>query len=235
MMLRLTKSFNLNLSATWDVYKYALDSNGNPVRVNKLRLTHGGGWGRLSSTGTSFSYTISNETFTKFRKKKDKKDEQAQEQTQSAEDLEDNMQNNKNGKQDEAKPDYELNPDGYMKWDCPWSLTANYSVNYSYGTFDKKKMEYRGKYTQNLSFSGNMSPTKNWNFNFSASYNFDTGKIAYMNCSVSRQMHCFVMSASFVPVGPYKSYNFNIAVKSSLLSDLKYDKRSSYSNGVTWY
>jgi lipopolysaccharide assembly outer membrane protein LptD (OstA) len=235
MMLRLTKGFNLNLSATWDVYKYALDSNGNPVRVNKLRLTHGGGWGRLSSTGTSFSYTISNETFSKFRKKKDKKDEQAQEQTQSAEDLEDNMQSNKNGKQDEAKPDYELNPDGYMKWDCPWSLTANYSVNYSYGTFDKKKMEYRGKYTQNLSFSGNMSPTKNWNFNFSASYNFDTGKIAYMNCSVSRQMHCFVMSASFVPVGPYKSYNFHIAVKSSLLSDLKYDKRSSYSNGVTWY
>ena len=40
---------------------------------------------------------------------------------------------------------------------------------------------------------------------------------------------------SFVPVGPYKSYTFHIAVKSSLLSDLKYDKRSSSSNGVSWY
>ena len=43
------------------------------------------------------------------------------------------------------------------------------------------------------------------------------------------------MSGSFVPVGPYKSYTFHISVKSSLLSDLKYDKRSSSSNGVTWY
>ena len=96
-------------------------------------------------------------------------------------------------------------------------------------------MEYDPKITQNLSFSGNIQPTKNWNFGFSASYNFDTKKIAYMNCNISRDLHCFTMTASFVPVGPYKSYNFHIAVKSSLLQDLKYDKRSSYSNGVTWY
>ena len=56
-----------------------------------------------------------------------------------------------------------------------------------------------------------------------------------MNCTISRQMHCFEMSASFVPVGPYKSYNFHIAVKSSILQDVKYDKHSSMSNGVTWY
>ena len=96
-------------------------------------------------------------------------------------------------------------------------------------------MEYKGKFTHNLSFTGNIRPTKNWNINVSGSYNFDTHKIAYMNCSVSREMHCFVMSASFVPVGPYKSYNFHIAVKSSILSDFKYDKHSSFSNGVQWY
>ena len=27
----------------------------------------------------------------------------------------------------------------------------------------------------------------------------------------------------------------DIAVKSSILSDVKYDKHSSYSNGITWY
>ena len=117
----------------------------------------------------------------------------------------------------------------------PWSLTLNYSVNYGYGAFDYDKLEYKGKITQNLSLSGSIRPTSNWNFSFSASYNFDTHKLAYMNCNISRDLHCFIMSASFVPVGPYKSYSFNIAVKSSLLSDLKYDKRSSISNGVTWY
>ena len=128
-----------------------------------------------------------------------------------------------------------LNPDGYAQWDCPWSLSVNYSVNYSYGKFNYKKMDYDGKFTQNLSFSGNIKPTKNWSLNFSTSYNFDTHKLSYMNCSVTRDLHCFSMSGSFVPVGPYKSYTFHISVKSSLLSDLKYDKRSSSSNGVTWY
>ena len=48
-------------------------------------------------------------------------------------------------------------------------------------------------------------------------------------------LHCFTMSASFVPVGPYKSYNFHIAVKSSLLQDLKYDKQSHAYEQQTWY
>ena len=43
------------------------------------------------------------------------------------------------------------------------------------------------------------------------------------------------MRASFVPVGPYKSYNFHISVNSSMLSDLKYDKRSNSSTGIDWY
>ncbi|MDE6534585.1 MAG: LPS-assembly protein LptD, partial [Muribaculaceae bacterium] len=111
----------------------------------------------------------------------------------------------------------------------------SYSVSYGYGKFNKKKMEYDGKWTQNLSFSGSINPTPNWNFTFSASYNFDLKKIAYMSCNISRDLHCFTMTASFVPLGPYKSYNFHIAVKSSLLSDLKYDKRSSYNDAIDWY
>ena len=231
IMLRLVKGFNLNLSATWDVYKYALNENGMPVRINKLRLFNGGGWGRLSSTGTSFSYTFNNDTF-----KRKKNNKQEDKQTKQNNNL--NRDNKaEDEEQDEGKgptTDLEL-VDGYAKWDCPWSLTLNYSLSYGYGTFNYKKLEYNGKCTQNLSFNATIRPTKNWSISASGSYNFDTHKIAYMNCSISRQMHCFVMSASFVPVGPYKSYNFHIAVKSSILQDVKYDKHSSFNNGVTWY
>ncbi|MDE6524578.1 MAG: LPS-assembly protein LptD, partial [Paramuribaculum sp.] len=131
--------------------------------------------------------------------------------------------------------DIDLSSDGYMKWDVPWNLSFNYSIGYAYGKFNKRKMDYDGKITQNLSFSGNIRPTANWNFSFSASYNFETHKIAYMNCNITRDLHCFSMRASFVPVGPYTSYNFHISVNSSLLQDVKYDKRSSIRNGVTWY
>lgn len=237
LSLRLIKNFNLNLSATWDVYTYALNSSGNPVRVNRTRLQAGKGLGKLSSTGTSFSYTFNNAT---FRRKDDgkKKKSNTDDGNSRPEALDQYSQNDTDDKEDSKNAkatDYQLNPDGYAKWNCPWSLTVNYSVNYGYGDFDYEKLDYKGRITQNLSFSGNIKPTKNWAFNFSASYNFDTKKIAYMNCSISRDLHCFAMSASFVPVGPYKSYSFHIAVKSSLLQDLKYDKRSSSSNGVTWY
>lgn len=70
ILLRLTHNFNLNLRATWDPYMYGLNEYGSPVRINKLRIGHGKGIGKLSSTGTSFSYTFNQDT---FRKKKEMK------------------------------------------------------------------------------------------------------------------------------------------------------------------
>lgn len=231
LLLRLTKGFNLNLSAVWDVYTYQLNEAGNPVRVNIPRWKAGKGWGRLSSTGTSFSYTFNNDTF----KRKDKDSDKNNSASDNSGTPPPSGAEHDRDVEDEQNPLPDFDADGYMKWTVPWSLSVNYSIGYAYGSFNKRKMEYDGKITQNLSLSGNIRPTKNWNFSFTASYNFDTHKLAYMNCNVSRDLHCFSMRASFVPVGPYKSYNFSIAVKSAMLSDLKYDKRSSMSNGVTWY
>lgn len=232
IMLRLTKGFNLNLSAVWDVYTYQLNAAGNPVRVNVPRWKAGKGWGRLSSTGTSFSYTLNNDTF----KKKPKKDGENSDKGNRSNDRDPMSNPRREGDDGQSNEDAMVfNPDGYMKWEVPWSLTFNYSINYGYGAFNKKKMEYDGKITQNLSLSGNIRPTKNWNISFTASYDFNAHKLAYMNCNISRDLHCFTMTASVIPVGPYKSYNFHISVNSSMLSDLKYDKRSSYSNGVQWY
>ena len=239
LMLRLVKNFNLNLSAVWDVYTYQLNSSGQPVRVNIPRWRAGKGIGRLSSTGTSFSYTFNNNTFKRNKNGKDKDRNKNNGRNGDSGMPDDPMGNprgdDRNGKDDSHNDDVVLDEDGYVKWECPWSLSVNYSINYGYGTFNYDKLEYNGKITQNLSFSGNIRPTPNWAFSFTASYNFDTHKLAYMNCNVSRDLHCFTMSASFVPVGPYKSYNFHISVKSALLSDLKYDKRSSRSNGIDWY
>lgn len=241
LLLRLTKNFNLNLSAAWDPYCYGLNEMGTPVKINKLRISAGKGWARLARTGTSFSYTINQDTFRK-RKGNDTSSDNDDLTDPSDEDEDDGPQyasfadkaaaaRKRNSKTTEDNSD----SDGYEPWTVPWSLSFNYSLSYAYGEFDYNKMDYKGKWTQNLSLSGNLRPTPNWNFSFSASYNFDLHKIAYMNCSVSRDLHCFTLTASFVPVGPYKSYSFRVAVKSSILKDLKYDKRSSSSNGVSWY
>jgi len=236
ILLRLTKGFNLSLSAVWDPYLYELNESGQPVHVDKLRLTHGKGWGRLSSTGTSFSYTFNNDTFKRKSKSGDTKSATPGDDAQQpADDMTGEGNGRPRGLRDKQDSGPAMGEDGYMAWSVPWSLSVNYSINYGYGEFNKAKMEYDSKITQNLSLSASIRPTAAWNISASASYNFDTHKIAYMNCNISRDLHCFTMSASIIPVGPYKSYNFHIAVKSSLLSDLKYDKRSSRSNGVDWY
>lgn len=247
MLLRLTRNFNLNLRATWDPYTYGLSQSGTPVRVNRTRLQAGKGFAKLASTGTSFSYTINNDTFKRKNNDSDDGggdtfDRNYGDDVARGDDDEDDdyggdfaakaaARRNKNRKSNDSNSD----ADGYEAWSVPWSLSFNYSVNYGYGAFDYEKMDYRGKWTQNLSLNGSIRPTKNWNIAFSASYDFDLHRIAYANCSISRDLHCFTMTCSFIPVGPYKSYNFHIAVKSSLLKDFKYDKRSSSSNGVTWY
>lgn len=233
ILIKLTKNFNLQASAVFDTYTYQLNEYGNPVRVNIPRWKAGKGLGRLSSTGTSFSYTFSNETFKK-KSKTDKKNDTTTPVDDTISDTEPDETDSNSDSQQKEDTGLEMK-DGYMVWKVPWSLSVNYSINYGYGTFNKKKMEYNGKITQNLSFSGRIQPTKNWSFNFSASYDFDAKKIAYMNCGITRDMHCWTMSANFIPVGPYKSYNFHISVKSSLLSDLKWDKSGNSYDRLKWY
>ncbi len=241
ILIKLTKGLNLNLRTTWDPYCYALNESGNPIRIDKMRIEAGKGLARLTSAGTSFSYTFNNETF----KKKDKKDKSKMTEESDADaNANDPLANSAAANQEKERKrrsgskssgNEEWDDDGYFRWKVPWSLTFNYSVNYTYGQFNKEKMEYDGKFVQNLSISGNLNLTQGWSFNCSASYDFNLRKIAYMNCSISRDLHCFTMSASFVPVGPYKSYNFHIAVKSSLLQDLKYDKQSHAYDNINWY
>ncbi len=236
IMLRLVKNFNLSLSATWDPYTYALSPSGTPVRVNKTRWQAHKGWAKLVSTGTSFSYTFNNNTFKRKKKEETKSENNDTDDDDNGEEesFAERASRRREGAKETGEEDT-TDVDGYEKWSCPWSLTLNYSINYGRGEFDYKKMDYRGKFTQNLSLSANIRPTTNWSFTLSASYDFERKKIAYMNCSVSRDLHCFTMSCSFIPVGPYKSYNFHIAVKSSLLKDFKYDQHSSTNNIVQWY
>ena len=86
-----------------------------------------------------------------------------------------------------------------------------------------------------MNFNGNIQPTKSWRMNFNATYDFDKHKISYVTCSITRDLHCWNMSANFVPIGRFKSYTFSVAVSSSLLRDLKYDKHSNYRDAQEWY
>ena len=235
--LKLSPKYTLNLSGTFDPYTYQLNSSGQPVRVNVTQFEKNHIPGRLISTGTSFSYTLNNDTFKKKDKEaKDKNKGKAGDVGLDDAGLAEDAESAPAPEPDtEEKSGFRFAEDEYYKpYTLPWSLSISYTLRYARADFNKETLEYNRKLTHNLSFNGNISITDQWRLNFSSGYNFDTKSLSMMNCSVSRDLHCWTLSANFIPIGPYKSYNFCIRVKSGMLQDLKYEQRQNPRDNVVW-
>ncbi len=235
LRMKFSKSYSLSLSGAFDVYTY----NENGQRINVTRWDAGKGIGRFRGTSTSLSYSFNNDTFKKlFSKKDDSDDKNKKDEPGQVNEVPDEVNTGENtpkaSLRSEKKNAGEFDADGYMITNTPWSLSLNYSIGFGYGDFNKSKLEYDYKVNQTLGMSGNIQPTPGWTFNFSTSYDFDYKKFATMNCSVTRNLHCWQMTASFIPIGPYQSYNFTLSVNSSMLQDLKYTQRTSSYDAIKW-
>ncbi len=210
-------NYTINLSTTLDPYMYQLNAAGQPVRTNK-QYWHNGRFPHWSGTSTSLSYTFSNDTFKKLAERFGKK---------------------KGGSSDSTAVEKPKNERPTFKaTDIKWSLSVSYSLRYGSGsTFDYDKMYYKMEFTHNLSLNGSLNFGSGWKVSATTSYDFKAKQFTYTNFNVTRDLHCWTMSASFVPFGPYKSYTFHIGVNASMLADLKYDKSSAESTNkkVTWW
>lgn len=225
-------NYTINLSTTLDPYMYELNALGNPVRTNK-QYWHNGRFPHWSGTNMSFSYTFNNQTFKKWFGKKEKEEGEA-ENLEPMEVKDDGSLTNGKREHQHAETDN----DGYMKTNIPWSLSINYSIRYGNSTtFNYEKMQYEMELTHSLSMSGSIGLGAGWKATGSATYDFKYKKISSANFTVTRDLHCWSMSCSFVPIGPFKSFNFHIGVNASMLADLKYDKSSTDSTNkqVSWW
>lgn len=238
LRFKVLDKFSLNLDMVFDPYTYQLDGNGNPRKVNVSQASKNHVLGRIKSASTSFGYTFNNATF----RKKNKKVQETQpiEQEEPKSELEQILEANdpltKAGMRTEKEKEERKKADAaYAEFKVPWSLTFNYSVRYGYSTFNKEIMEYDRKLTHNLSLSGRINLTPTWSVTMSTYYDITNNKWNYLNCTISKDLHCWQMSASFVPIGRHTTYNFLISVKSSLLKDLKYEMESDSGSRVNWY
>jgi len=237
LRLKLSKSLMVNVGATWDPYAYEWDPiNRTPVRKG-LRMENGKGIAKLATTGYSISPSINQDTFKKWFGKGDKKDtvdpqeENEMLMEEGFDEFNDPLQNNMPANVDETPGEYDR--DGYLKNEVKWNLGFNYSMAYAWerGNITKERFEahgeeFPGRITHTFGMNGSIQPTKNWNFTFTTSYNFENDRFEYLNCTLSRNLHCWNISASFIPIGPYTSYYVSIRVNSSMLQDLKYEQRS---------
>lgn len=139
-----------------------------------------------------------------------------------------------NGKSKEEKND-RLNGhyDEYMDFDVPWSISIDYTFNYSkrYSPNNSpgaRKPLASNDISQMIRVNGDFSLTPKWKFGYSTGYDFRNHEVTATSFNISRDLHCWEMTFSCIPFGTHQSYNFQINVRSSLLRDLKLTKRSSW-------
>lgn len=244
--LKFGKSGSVNLSASFDTYMYGLSSSGTPVKIDKPRWTVGK-LPRLMNTGYSYSYQLSNKKLKEWfaggphvdpeEDEFDNEDEFGDINENLDPSVQKEIDNKHRKKKKEESSGSTYDSDGYYIWSVPWTMNISYTMRYAYGSqFNKKKMEYDLKLTHSASVNGTIQPTKTWNFSYNFTYDFNMHEVTYMNIGATRDMHCWTLTANLNPIGRYASFNVCIAVKSSMLSDLKYEKSSaSRSNKINWY
>ena len=239
LRLKLTKSYTFNMSARFATYAYTFNENGQVVEGNRTEWSYGR-FGRFQGMSQNFSYTFNNDTWKKWFGKDKDKDSKETSSNDSADDTQydefGNPIEEEPKKKTEVKAD--IDDDGYLRFKMPWSFTVSYGITMSEDRTAKiniKTMRYPYKFTQNMNFSGNLKLTDKWNISFSSGYDFEAKKISMSTVNISRDLHCFQMTAGMV-FGPFTSYNFTISANASMLKDaLKYDKRSSISSNIEWY
>lgn len=112
----------------------------------------------------------------------------------------------------------------YADFNIPWDFGFDYSFNYA----GPRRLNDKGQITQTLGLRGNMNLTQKWRISMNTNFDIMAREFSFTTINVNRDLHCWQMSFNFVPFGYMKSYSFTINAKSSMLKDLKLQKRQSH-------
>ena len=235
LRMKLTKNYTFNMNASFATYAYTFDKSGNVVEGNRTEWSYGR-FGRFQGYGSSFNYTFNNDTWKKwFGPKEDEKDKDKKESEDGdGEDSEGTEDGTTTKKVEKAQAD----PDGYQVFKMPWSLSFSYSFNIREDRtkpINRYSMRYPFTYTHNINMNGNVKISNNWSLSFNSGYDFQAKEITQTSCTISRDLHCFNLSASLSPFGRWKYYNVTIRANASILQDLKYEQRSQTQSNIQWY
>jgi len=113
-------------------------------------------------------------------------------------------------------------PDVYVDFDIPWSMNISYNLSYV------RPVNRSAEVTQTINFSGDVSLSEKWKVTYSSGYHFESGEFTQTNLGITRDIHCWTMSINWTPFGRFQQFYFTINVKSSLLQDLKLERRKPF-------
>lgn len=211
----------VNFGTTLD--PYAIDNSGR--RIDVLNINNGGSLFRMTSANLNLNYSLSSEDpLFGGKSATDNAHDQnvmnggrADDLFGQAVDLADRRQS----MFDEEAEDKEDEPLQLYNSVIPWDLTVAYSLTYGNNARN-------ADITNNsLMVSGNVTLSPGWRAGFSSGYDFKNKGVTYTQLRFERDLKSWRMDFSWVPTGYYKQWTFFIGIKSSVLQDIKYEKRNT--------
>ncbi|MBF6642377.1 LPS-assembly protein LptD [Flavobacterium sp. J49] len=210
----LKQKMNINFAATLD--PYAINNSGQ--RINTWNIDNGGSLFRMTSANMTLNYSFSS----KDGSGADKKNEQGKRNGGREDDLfgtntdlSDRRQSQFDQNDEEAKPVSE-----FFKYELPWDMTLAYSLTYSN---NRREQEITGN---SVMISMNTDLTPKWKIGVSTGYDFVQKGVTFTQFRFERDLLSWRMDFNWVPFGDNAYWGFFIGIKSGVLSDIKWDKRS---------
>lgn len=120
---------------------------------------------------------------------------------------------------------YYLHPEEFLDFEIPWKMTFSHvytiSANQNISEFNSKRLNQ----VQTLMMQADVSFTKRWKISTRTNLDLMTTKITNSRVSLVRNMHCWMLSFDWTPIGLNKSFVFSLRSTSSLLQDVPINLR----------
>lgn len=208
------QKMNINFAAILD--PYAIDNSGR--RIEKFNIDNGGSLLRMPRANVTVNYSFSSSS------NKKNNNEQNVQNGGREDDLfgiATDLSNNRNSlfkKDEEKEGDEEKNVEWYNT-KLPWDLTFAYAVNYN-NTNRQNEIS-----SHSIMASGNIELAPRWKVGFSSGYDLVEKGVTFTQLRFERDLESWRMSFNWVPFGTNTYWGFFVGITSSVLSDIKYDKR----------
>ncbi|WP_309609974.1 putative LPS assembly protein LptD [Flavobacterium sp.] len=206
------EKMNVNFGATLN--PYAIDSNGK--QLNLFNIDNNGSLFRLTSANMTLNYSLTNKN-----SKSEDKNESTKTGTKdnslfgSTTDFSDRRESQfKDDDKDDKFSEF-------FKAKLPWDLRLAYSLTYSNENRETKISN------SSLMFSGDVDITPKWKAGVSSGYDFVQKGVTYTQLRFERDLLSWRMDFNWTPFGNQASWYFFIGISSSVLSDIKWDKRNT--------
>ena len=213
----LNNKMNVNFGTTLD--PYAINNSG--TRINTFNVNNGGSLFRMTSANMTLNYSISSK-----EKDKTKKDKNTQsERNGGREDdlfgkntvVNDNTKSQFDGSEKEG--DDKISE--FFRSKLPWDMTFAYSLTYGNNNREKQIVG------NSIMISANADLTPKWKAGISTGYDFVQNGVTFTQLRFERDLLSWRMDFNWTPFGTNANWGFFIGIKSGVLSDIKWNKRST--------